>query len=135
MCRKMFILAVAALAAFNAVEAKTVILIGDSLSEYSKNTVATFCGGSVNVNNGIGGTTAAQWRTQEEDSDMYVPRAIKTKSGQCGDVIVVSLGGNDQLETKCPKSNLNTIKGYLTAILTQINTVCPNAKIYMVGYP
>jgi len=116
------------------VEAEKIVMIGDSLSEYSKQTIDKFCDTAVVTNRGAGGSTAEQWLTQDDESDMYIPKAIKTKAGACFPVIFVSLGGNDQLEKKC-KLEPSTVQTRITSALNQIEKTCPNAKIYMVGYP
>jgi len=131
---RIFFIAAFVGAPFTFVEAKTIVLIGDSMSEFAKDTVDQFCGNAKSTNRGVGGTTATQWQTRDQDSDLYVPTAIKSESGSCFDVVFVSLGANDQLETECTE-NLSAIRSRVASVLAQINKVCPSSTIYMTGYP
>jgi len=131
---RIFFIAAFVGAPFTFVEAKTIVLIGDSMSEFAKDTVDQFCGNVKSTNRGVGGTTATQWQTRDQDSDLYVPTAIKSDSGSCFDVVFVSLGANDQLETQCTE-NLSAIQSRVASVLAQINKVCPSSAIYMTGYP
>ena len=49
-----------AVVSFVTVDAKTIVLIGDSMAEYGKQSVDKYCGGAQSTNRGVGGTTAKQ---------------------------------------------------------------------------
>ena len=57
---RIFFIAAFVGAPFTFVEAKTIVLIGDSMSEFAKDTVDQFCGNVKSTNRGVGGTTATQ---------------------------------------------------------------------------
>merc|ERR1719181_192866 len=112
-----------------------VVLIGDSLSSYAKQTMDKYCRAGMSTNRGIGGATALQMLTQDKNSKYYVPKAIKDKSGSCYEYVFVSLGGNDQMSTGCKETGVATVKSRITEVLKQINTLCPSSQIIMTGYP
>ena len=61
-----------------------------------------------------------QWNTNDDDSDFYVPTAIKDNTGSCYDYVYVSLGGNDQLTTGCQEGNLDNVKNLVTSVLNEV---------------
>ena len=63
-----------------------------------------------------------QWLTQDPKSELYVPKAIKDKSGKCFDYVFVSLGGNDQLTTGCKESGVSVVTQRVTSVLKQVHT-------------
>lgn len=44
-------------------ESANILIVGDSMGEFSTNVLETFCSGSTVKNAALGGTTAAQWAT------------------------------------------------------------------------
>ena len=61
-----------------------------------------------------------QWLTQDEKSELYVPKNIKDKSGKCFDYVFVSLGGNDQLTTGCKATGVATVTTRVSSVLKQV---------------
>lgn len=55
---------------------------------------------------------------------MYVPKAVKDKSGSCYDVVYVALGGNDQLNRGCRESGLSDVVDRVTSVLRQVVFAC-----------
>jgi len=87
------------------------------------------CGGSKVYNAGIGGTTAVEWSSLTRDD---LPSA-------CGaspwDVVYISVGGNDVLNSDCSIST-NQLKNVIeSAIQNVVNNLAPDASKYVLtGY-
>lgn len=121
----------ALLAAAPGVVAFTVVQLGDSAASptYASNYLDKYCGGAVTTVKGVGGTTAQQWATAESGSDLYAPEIVKP-DGTCFDVAVLSLGGNDGLNSQCTKD----FTADITTVLNQMTAACSSMKIVMLGY-
>ena len=98
---------------------RKILTVGDSWASYSGNTFAQFCrpacvpglawhsnafffgSGAVQINRGIGGTTAVQWTAGSGDTNFAAAiAAAGTMDGN--DIIVLSVGGNDWIGLNPP---------------------------------
>ena len=74
-------------------------------------------------------TRVRQWLTKDEKNDLYVPKAIKDKSGKCFDYVFVSLGGNDQLTTGCKEAGVANVTTRVTSVLKQVQYILSKVPI------
>ena len=117
--------------AFVPSEAVKILLLGDSMAEFmGESILEEICGDSIVVNAGIGGTTAQQWAEYDMDDnplDFYGSREW--------DVVYISVGGNDLLESGCLLEP-DELKSQMEAAIENIvGEIAPGASSYVVtGY-
>ena len=66
---------------------KKILVVGDSMGDYSGASFGDFCLGAVQINRAIGGTTALQWRNN--NGDMSFADSLAAAGTMNGDDIVV----------------------------------------------
>jgi len=126
---------------------KKILTVGDSWSEYSGNTFADFCDGAIQINKGIGGSTAVGWAKGGvfHGRDVNFAKALEAAGTMNGnDIVVLSVGGNDWMGAKpvpCMGKTLATLQGEVQSAVnalaaaieaTSCGEDCP--KIHMFGY-
>ena len=121
---------------------KKILTVGDSWASYSGNTFSKFCNCAVQIQRGIGGTTAVQWASGYGASgDTNFANALTAAGTMNGnDVVVLSVGGNDWMGIGCAgtlagiqaqvQSAVNALVNNITA--TGCGNDCPS--IHMFGY-
>lgn len=113
-----------------------ILTVGDSWAEYSGDSFAKYCSGAVQINRGIGGTTAAQWRRGEGETSFAKALAAAGRLS-ANDVVVFSLGGNDFIPgcTKPVSTLTREIEATIAALKAAMGACgadCP--KIVTFGY-
>eukprot|EP00928_Gymnodinium_smaydae_P040911 TRINITY_DN27710_c0_g1_i1.p1 TRINITY_DN27710_c0_g1~~TRINITY_DN27710_c0_g1_i1.p1 ORF type:complete len:294 (-),score=70.05 TRINITY_DN27710_c0_g1_i1:267-1088(-) len=108
--------------------ANNVLVIGDSMGEYSGAALSKFCKGAVVKNAAVGGTTAVQWT-----SGGLMDSIGSAKCGGTPDAVWLSVGGNDFLNTECSGS-VSDMAAKITASINAVKQKVPGAKILMTGY-
>merc|ERR1711871_1031988 len=106
---------------------RKILTVGDSWASYSGNTFAQFCSGAVQINRGIGGTTAVQWTAGSGDTNFAAAiAAAGTMDGN--DIIVLSVGGNDWigLNPPCQGKTLQTLQGEIQAAVDELKQAVTN---------
>lgn len=116
-----------ALVAASQANAANILMLGDSMVEFSGQALKSFCSGATVHNAGIGGTTAQQW------ADGLVDDVDASSCGGTPDYIWLSVGGNDALETGCTASK-STIKNAIIAAINAVKARYSNVPIVMTGY-
>lgn len=111
--------------------ANNVLLVGDSFSSFMGQTIKSFCS-DVNVYNaGIGGTTATQWASFTSDE----LETCKDEQDMTYSSVLISVGGNDLLESGCSLSTTELRQVMEDAVLNVVTNVAPGATNYvMTGY-
>lgn len=105
---------------------KKVLVIGDSMGEFSGTALESFCKGITVKNAAAGGTTAVQW-TSGDNLD-----AIES-CGDSPDFIWLSVGGNDHLEPQCA-ATASDLTAKITASINAVKQKAPGVPILMTGY-
>lgn len=109
-------------------EATRVLILGDSMGEFMGQTLESLCVGSIVQNAAIGGTTADDWA--EYDSGI-----LEGCEGGSWDVVYISVGGNDVLQSDCTISVAELGEKVTSAVLNIVNNIAPNASKYLLtGY-
>lgn len=109
--------------------ADKVLFIGDSWAELAEGSVfETICDNSMVVNEGIGGTTAEQWR--KTDTGDYLRGILQANDDAKS--VWISLGGNDLLESNC--QDISTVADNMRAVVSIVVNELPNAKILLIPY-
>lgn len=103
----------------------TIIQIGDSFAEYSKQSLATFCSGKTVENLGVSGTTTNDW---DEDT---IRGALE---GKQFDQIMLAIGGNDYLGSGCTLSKDILRQRVASTIDRFISVANPIKDIVLLGY-
>lgn len=145
----------------DATNPRKILTVGDSWASYSGNTFSQFCrpacgpglawhysnafffgSGAVQINRGIGGTTAVQWTAGSGDTNFAdAIAAAGTMDGN--DIIVLSVGGNDWigLNPPCTGKTLQTLQGEIQAAVDALKQAVTNTgcggncpAIWMFGY-
>jgi lysophospholipase L1-like esterase len=125
---------------------KKILTVGDSWAEYSGNAFADFCDGTIQINKGVGGSSADGWAAGNKfhGRDTNFAKALQAAGTMNGnDVIVLSVGGNDWMGTPpaCAGMTPATLQGKVqSAVNALVEAVkatgcgqdCP--KIQMFGY-
>ena len=129
---------------------KKILTVGDSWAEYSGNAFGDYCEGAIQINKGIGGSTAVGWAGggQFHGRDTNFANALQAAGPMnANDIIYLSVGGNDWMGTTPPcmgqhsvagraliqtqvQNAVTALKDALTA--TNCGTSCP--QIWMFGY-
>lgn len=111
--------------------ASNVLLVGDSFSSFMGQTMKSFCS-DVNVYNaGIGGTTATQWASYTS-TDI---ETCKEEQEMTYSSVLISVGGNDLLESGCSLSTTELRQVMEDAVVNVVTNVAPGATNYvMTGY-
>jgi len=105
-------------------ESANVLIVGDSMGEFSTNVLETFCSGSTVKNAALGGTTAAQWATYNED--------VVAGCGGSYDYVWISLGGNDLLGSPGCGMSASELQSLVSSAITNIKTnIAPGATKYL----
>jgi len=106
-----------------------ILILGDSMGEFSGTALQSFCKGSTVKNAGEGGTTAVQWAT-----DAYVNKIVSAAcAAPAPDKIWLSVGGNDHLNTKCGATAAD-LAAKVTASINAVKLKAPSAMILLTGY-
>jgi len=105
-----------------------ILMVGDSMSEFMGQSLESFCGGSTVFNAGLGGTTAEQWAEYEAE---VLPQAC----GSDWEVVYISVGGNDVLESECSIS-VGELRDRIERAIENIAfNIAPSASKYVLtGY-
>mmetsp|Transcript_36590 Transcript_36590/g.44168 ORF Transcript_36590/g.44168 Transcript_36590/m.44168 type:complete len:361 (+) Transcript_36590:70-1152(+) len=112
----------------SAVEASRVLILGDSMGSFMGQTLESLCVGSEIQNAAIGGTTAVDWA--EYDSSI-----LDGCEGGNWDVVYISVGGNDVLNSGCSISGTELGEKVTSAVMNIMNNIAPNASKYLLtGY-
>ena len=105
-------------------KAAKVLVVGDSMGEFSTNSIETWCSGAQVSNAAIGGTTAADWATFTSD-----------QIDGCGsnfDYVWISVGGNDLLGSDGCAATASDIQSVVSSAIQNIKTnIAPGAKKYL----
>lgn len=116
-----------------------VLQVGDSWGQYSGNTLATYCSGSTLVNKAVSSSTADEWAagsqcpTSEPSSSCSATNAFAAITAATH--VVVSLGGNDFLDSPGCSMTQSTLTSKVTASLNAIRAAAPaGIKIIVVAY-
>merc|ERR1712139_646467 len=78
-------------------DVKKILTVGDSWAEYSGNSFSKYCPCALQIQRGIGGTTAVQWAAgASREQETSFPNAL-TAAGtmNANDIVILSVGGND----------------------------------------
>ncbi len=104
-----------------------ILAVGDSMAEFMGETLESFCGNSKVYNAGVGGTTAIQWASYSKDDI--------AACGSDWDVVYISVGGNDFLESGCTME-ANELKNRIDGAVSNIvQNIAPGATKYVLtGY-
>jgi hypothetical protein len=122
-----------------------ILAVGDSMVEYMGQSLESFCQGSVLWNAGIEGTTALEWASytvddvdtiaakcpflDNEDSSLAQPEFVPW------DVVYISVGGNDLIESGCTLSAEEMKLRIEAAIENIVQNLAPGALTYVLaGY-
>ncbi len=109
-------------------EVTNILAVGDSMTSYMGGLLESFCADSNVENAGIGGTTAEQWSEMTADD-------ISGCGTTAWDVVYISVGGNDLLESGCTLSATELTTRMENAVTNIVNNVAPGASKYvMTGY-
>lgn len=107
---------------------KKVLLVGDSMSSYMGQTLESICAGTEVFNAGIGGTTAQEWAS-------YSSNVVNSCGGGPWNVVYISVGGNDFLQSGCTISMSELIKNVENSVVNIVTNIAPGAEKYlMTGY-
>lgn len=118
---------------------KKILVVGDSMGDFSGASFTDYCSGAIQINRAIGGTTALQWRNAaSEDTDFAEAlNAADTMDGD--DFVVMSLPANDFIPG-CTKTEA-TVQSELVATIQVLKTAITNTgcssscpTIIMLGY-
>jgi hypothetical protein len=125
---------------------KKILTVGDSWSEFSGNTFTDYCDGAIQINKGVGGSTAVGWAAGGvfHGRDVNYAKALAAAGTMNGnDIMVVSVGGNYYigLNPPCVGKTQATLQGEIQNSLNVLiqavkATGCGNdcPKIHMFGY-
>jgi hypothetical protein len=105
------------------------LILGDSLGDFSGNSLATECVGSTVVNAGVGGTTADDWCSGGMWDD-----AMGKMRGEVPSHVWLTLGGNDYLGAGCNAAALVGMADDLSCTIKSILGQWPGVKVLMTGY-
>ena len=120
-----------------------VIQMGDSWTELSATTLATFCKGATTVNRGVSSSTAAQWAASgtnncpspEMNRNCDFTNAFSAAYGTGYNRAVVTLGGNDFLEVEGCAEPYTTIQTKVTNAINALRAAAPaGIQIMLIGY-
>ncbi|GMH53327.1 hypothetical protein TL16_g01426 [Triparma laevis f. inornata] len=107
-----------------AADAANILIVGDSMGEFSTNVLETYCSGSTVKNAALGGTKADDWADMGAD-------AIDG-CGSSFDYVWMSFGGNDLLESSGCSMSASTIQSKVTAAVNNVkSTIAPGASKYL----
>ena len=118
-----------------------VIQIGDSWTELSLQTLATFCRGATTVNGGVSSSKAIEWAQGSacplfsRDRSCSMTEAFSPAHGSGYTHAVLTAGGNDFLDYPgCSMTEANVQSRVTDAINTLRAAAPPGIKIVLVGY-
>ncbi len=98
------------------------------MAEFMGKTLEYFCAGAEVENAGIGGTTADQWA-------LYTSDVISDCGEPNWDVVYISIGGNDLLESGCTMEKSVLQSKIQNGITNIVNNIATGASKYVVtGY-
>jgi len=98
------------------------------MGSFMGQTLESLCVGSVVQNAAIGGTTAVDWAN-------YEPGVLEGCQGGKWDVVYISVGGNDVLNSGCAISPAELGTKITSAVSNIVNNIAPNASKYLLtGY-
>lgn len=114
-----------------------VLILGDSMAQFSGQSLATYCSGATVFNGGIGGTTADEWGSTMPHLLDAVGGANcgSTLSNSAGDKIWLSIGGNDVMGSKGCAMTSETLTPKVASALSKVSEKAPGVPIVMTGYP
>lgn len=110
-----------------------VLVMGDSMTSFSLQTVGDFCTNEDVYNVAVGGLLAANWFTTQPDTAAWLPACVGPASVES---IWLVIGGNDFLYNNCAKSSSFMLAHTTTleAILGSLQSHFPNAGVVLTGY-
>lgn len=109
-------------------KATKILIVGDSNGEFMGTTLDSLCLGSEIQNAAIGGTTADDW--SEYSSDV-----LEGCEGGKWDVVHISVGGNDVLQSGCSIGASKLASKIVLAVKNIMENIAPNASKYLLtGY-
>jgi len=105
-----------------------ILIVGDSIGAYMGEAfLEGVCIGSNVCNAAISGTTAAEWAK-------YDSKKVKECSAKW-DVVYISVGGNDSLNSGCSISSTKLAKNIQAAVTNIMTNIAPGASKYLLtGY-
>jgi len=106
----------------------TIVQMGDSLISFSGYSLATFCKGQKVENLGIGGSATEDW------TDDLIKEKLAELEGNSVDQVMLAIGGNDYLETKCTLSKNILVQRVRDSIDTFLDIAKPAEGIVLLGY-
>ncbi|GMH84932.1 hypothetical protein TrVE_jg5963 [Triparma verrucosa] len=108
-----------------AADAAKILIVGDSMGEFSTNVLETYCAGAEVKNAGLAGTKADDW-ANDINAD-----AVKG-CGSSFDYVWMSFGGNDMLESDGCSMTAETMQSKVTAAINNVKTnIAPGATKYL----
>ena len=118
----------------------TVIQIGDSWTELSAQSLATFCSGATVVNRGVSSSTALEWASGSScpaggGSTCSMADAFSSAHGSGYTHAIVSIGGNDFLDTQGCGMSAAELASRVTSVVNALRAAAPaGIQIILVGY-
>jgi lysophospholipase L1-like esterase len=110
-----------------AAKTTSILAVGDSMTSYMGQILESFCVDTKVYNAGIGGTTAEQWASYTQDDIVGC--------GSNWDVVYISVGGNDLLESGCTLNSIELKSRMENAVTNIVKNLAPGASRYiMTGY-
>eukprot|EP00933_Yihiella_yeosuensis_P072080 TRINITY_DN80376_c0_g1_i1.p1 TRINITY_DN80376_c0_g1~~TRINITY_DN80376_c0_g1_i1.p1 ORF type:complete len:250 (+),score=42.62 TRINITY_DN80376_c0_g1_i1:105-854(+) len=106
-----------------------VLIVGDSMAEFAKSTLATHCGGVTVVNKGSGGSTAAQWA---QNTDCCNTAEAVTAVGTTPKIAWLSVGGNDFMNGGC--STAQPLQSNIEKAIANLQAKAAGVKVILTGY-
>ncbi len=104
-----------------------ILAVGDSMVEFMGQSLESFCADAKVYNAGIGGTTATQWASYSKDDI--------SGCGMDWDVVYISVGGNDLLESGCTIESSELKNRIEKAVSNVVQNLAPQASTYVLtGY-
>jgi len=104
-----------------------VLIVGDSMGEFSGKSLESYCTGARVQNAAIGGTTALDWANFDSS---YVEGCDANQV----DMVWMSIGGNDMLGSGC-SATVETLKTAITSGINNIKTlVSGSPEFILTGY-
>ena len=117
-----------------------VIHIGDSWSEYAAQSLTTFCAGATAVNRGVASSTAQEWAIGGAcpaggSHSCSMAAAFSNIYGTTYTHAVMTVGGNDFLDTAGCTMTAETIQSRVTSAINALRAAAPaGIKIILPAY-
>ena len=116
------------------------IQIGDSWMELSMQTLSQFCAGATSVNRGVSSSTTLQWSAGSScpaggGSSCSMTESFSPTHGSGYTHAVISIGGNDFLDTTGCSMTKETIQSRVTSVVDALRAAAPaGIQIILVAY-